>query len=277
MNEFNRNLKIGIAGCGHLGLGLARTFIAHGIDKSHLKLSHGGSPATLAAIREAGLGSCVSATDEVFSQSDIVFITLRPDSIGSLRGLVVNKRALHVSCVAGVECGTLEKIIGTTVIRLMPSSPQSIEAGTGIAALWPNNDTVSPVLSDLNVDTIILDDEKQLHFFTALVCLPAAYLQMETMGLSRQEPDAGVFSGYGFAQAGRVVMWAREHTPVHLSPGSIADYIFRMATKGGITETIVESIKNGGNLNTALLDGIERGEEIAAHYRVSGSDKNTFL
>jgi pyrroline-5-carboxylate reductase len=40
-------------------------------------------------------------------------------------------------------------------------------------------------------------------------------------------------------------------------------YINKMATKGGVTEAIVSSLKSGSPLDAALMKGIRRSGEIA--------------
>ncbi len=256
-------MQIGIVGCGHLGLALARTLIAHGFSPERLRISFGGNPDTLVSIKEARLERSIATNTDILALSDVVFITLRPDGVQVLRGFQTKTPCLIVSCVAGVSCAALQDILGRAVIRLMPSSPQSIEAKSGIAALYPSNQVIKDLLCELDLETAVLDNEKQLHLFTALVCLPAAYLQMEVSGRSRTNPDLRSFSDYGFDEASRVMAWAEENTPSGLTDDEAAAYISRMATRGGITEAIVAGIKDGSDIHTALLKGIERGETIA--------------
>jgi len=186
-------MNIGIVGCGHLGLALARALTANGFSPEALRISYGGNPDTLVSIKEARLESSISTNSDIFAHSDIVFVTLRPDQIRLLQGIPVKPYCLVVSCVAGVECAALKALLGVDVIRLMPSSPQSMETKTGIAALYPANEVAGELLFDLDIETVVLDTEIQLHFFTALVCLPAAYLQMAVLGLDRQKIDLKSF------------------------------------------------------------------------------------
>lgn len=266
MKPINKTLSIGIVGCGHLGMALAKTLIANGFTRENLRVSFGGNPATLLSIRQASLERTVSTNADIFIQSDVVFITLRPDGVNVLQGLEINTHCMIVSCVAGVHCLSLKELLGREVLRLMPSSPQSIELKRGIAALYPANTVIQDLLFDLDLETVVLDKERQLHFFTSLVCLPAAYLQMQIAGLARKKPDLSFFTSYRFDKAARIIKWAKKNTPAKLKPGEIIAYISRMATKGGITEAIVESIRHGDDINRALSLGIQRSEQIAAEY-----------
>jgi len=257
------HLEIGIVGCGHLGLALAKALEAHGYPRNRLRVSHGGNADTLASIRRAGLENRIASNADIFLASDIVFITLRPDGMHVLRGLASKPGCLIVSCAAGVDCAALKGMLGADAVRLMPSSPQSIETKTGIAALYPANRVMEDLLFDLDLETVVLAGEKQMHLFTALVCLPAAYLQMSLSGGTRKKIDLLAFPAHRFEAASRVIAWAEANTPADLTGEEVAAYISRMATKGGITEAIVASVRSGSDIETALSAGIRRGEEIA--------------
>jgi hypothetical protein len=150
----------------------------------------------------------------------------------------------------------------------MMSGPDSIEAGKGLAALFPDDSAALALLRDrLGIETQVLAQETSLHAFTAAMCLPAAFLQLELTGGRPWAEQVGVsLSELHTADLPRwrdVVAWARGATPVGLSDAEKQGYIARMATPGGITEVMVEAIVQGAPITAALNRGIKRSQELA--------------
>jgi len=166
--------------------------------------------------------------------------------------------------MAGVSLTAIRRLLGVEAVRMMPSGPDSILEGKGIAAIYPHNQALSQVLQGLGLRVFELAAEEQMHIFTAGICLPAALLasgedeeteEKACRSLSRQYSDfPEIFS------------WARSVLPHLEREEDKEDYIRKMATSGGITEGIVKSLERGDDLLMALKQGIERSREISLCY-----------
>jgi pyrroline-5-carboxylate reductase len=181
--DFLSGKTVGIIGCGHLGRTLALELLGSGLPGDGLLVSYGGNASTLEKIREAGLQERISSNEDICALSDIVFISVRPQSIGDLGRISFRKGAVVVSCAAGVSTSSLKSIFGVDAFRVMPSGPDTIRQRKGIAAVYPKSDLLSGLLFCLGLKAYQLEDEDLMHLFTTGVCLPAALLAAEDMEL----------------------------------------------------------------------------------------------
>ena len=259
---------IGIIGCGHLGRAIALQLVSGGFPLDRLRVSRGKSDGSLQKILNAGLGPCLAGNEEICRDCSIIFICVRPQSLPELQPLTFSRNALVVSCMAGVSSPAIRRLLGVDAVRMMPSGPDSIIEGEGIAAIYPHNNALSQVLQGLGLRVFELSAEEQMHIFTAGICLPAALLasgegeeagEKACRSLSRQYSDfPEIFS------------WARDVLPHFEKEADKMAYIEKMATRGGITEAIVRSLAMGDDLTAALKNGIDRSREISLFYESSG-------
>ncbi|MFB3766664.1 MAG: pyrroline-5-carboxylate reductase family protein [Methanotrichaceae archaeon] len=261
--DFLANETIGIIGCGHLGRTLAEELIAHGFPKEKLMISYGGSASTLESIKRAGLLENISDNEEICRKSNIIFISVRPQAIAGLSGLHFSKDALVVSCMAGVYTASLKDALGIDVYRIMPSGPATIKERKGIAAVYPRSDKLIGILSRMGLKVFELSDEEMMHAFTVGVCLPAALLVA-----GEKEADADLAAKIiekeypGFEE---IYVWAKGVLPEFDSDEERDEYVKKMSTKGGITESIVGVLNSGSTFLEALRMGIARSRNIAAN------------
>ncbi|HPA98493.1 MAG TPA: NAD(P)-binding domain-containing protein, partial [Methanothrix sp.] len=238
--------SIGIIGCGHLGNVIALQLVSGGFPLDRLRVSRGKSDGSLQKILNAGLGPCLAGNEEICRDCSIIFICIRPQSLPELQPLTFSRNALVVSCMAGVSLPAIRRLLGVEAVRMMPSGPDSILEGKGIAAIYPHNQALSQVLQALGLRIFELAAEGQMHIFTAGICLPAALLasgegedggEKACRSLSRQYSDfPEIFS------------WARGVLPHLVREEDKEDYIRKMATRGGVTEAIIKSLERGDNL-----------------------------
>ncbi|MDR3093325.1 MAG: NAD(P)-binding domain-containing protein [Bacteroidales bacterium] len=255
--------RIGIIGAGHLGLAVAETLVAGGLDKKRLHISHGTSAKTKAHIETAGLGECISLDNACLCRnSDIVFIAVRPDAVSLLEGLPFYGKTV-ISTVAGISIARMEALCGASVKRVMLSGPDSIRNRTALGAFFPDDSVSKAFLTSLNVTAYPLCNEMSFHIFTAAVCLPSAYLQIELSDSSGTADLTGAYiSALPFWD--ELIAWSRRATPRTFSKDEKLAYISAMATKGGVTEAIVRAIAAGHPLAEAFEHGVNRSKEIAA-------------
>lgn len=252
---------IGIIGAGHLGLSLAGALIDHGFPRTDLLISHAGSPATRANIRDAGLEDNLAGNDEICRRSSVIFIAVRPQSVATLAGLPFPHGGLVISCMAGISRESLRQCPGIEAIRMMPSGPDTIRQNRGIAAICPGDAKVSDILSAMGLKVHVVPDEESMHVFTAGVCLPAAILAYRAAG---REPDSEIAGlGRELPLLAGLYRWAEEVTPAFGSRSDEDAYIARMCTPGGVTSAIVTSIRAGASFSAAIHAGILRSREIS--------------
>jgi pyrroline-5-carboxylate reductase len=262
--DFLSDDTVGIIGCGHLGRTLAAEFIARGLHIDNLRVSCGRSDSSLRSIKNAGLQGCLAENEEISRDCSIIFISVRPQSLPDLKGLCVADDALVVSCMAGVPLQTIRKHLGADALRMMPSGPSTIRENKSIAAIYPHNDYLLKILSCLGMQVFNLPNEDLMHIFTAGVCLPAALLASGNDKIRRAEASEILAKEY--PDFPKICMWAEQVLPEFEREEDKENYIRSMATKGGITEAIIESINAGDCLHVALNRGINRSREISRRF-----------
>ncbi|MDD1693791.1 MAG: NAD(P)-binding domain-containing protein [Methanoregula sp.] len=277
--HFPGNHTIGIIGAGHLGRSLAETLVDVGFPKDRLLLSHAGSPATRAAVIDAGLEKNLihsKSPDALFSsarsdnladntdlcrRSSVIFITIPPQAVASLDNLTFPRNALVVSCMAGIPRAVPEQRWGIDVVRMMPGGPDTILRHKGIAGIFPDNEVLAHILVRMGMQVQVLPDEETMHIFTAGVCFTAAILACRAMGRNPDNEIAGAVREYPLFTG--MYAWAQEVLPGPLSGAERDEYIAKMSTPGGITEAVVRSIRSGNPLSAAMQAGIDRSRAIS--------------
>lgn len=263
--SFN-NTKIGIVGCGHLGQAIAASLVNHGFFTKNLYLSHNGNPYTAAKIERLGLTSCISENGKISNDTDIVFLTVKPQDIIDLQEMVFAKNILVVSCIAGLSTEILKRIFNTPVSRIMLSGPDTIISERGIAAMYPYNKLAGFILEKMRLHLFEASNEQDIDIFTTGVCLPAALLLAEneiTIKAAIQEisEDYAAFSD--------IYKWAQGVLPFFNTANEEEEYIAKMITPGGVTEIIVNSLKSGDRFITALRKGMTRLQGLSEEIRDS--------
>ena len=255
--------QIGIIGAGHLGICVARILLAHGWPRHRWLISHRRGPASLSVLAAEGfLASAVTNQDAV-DQADFVFLTVRPGDLESLRGLSIPPKAVLVSCLAGVSISAVEAALDHPAVRVLPSSPTSLEHGIGIAGVFPRQPEVEALVDGWGIEVKPLAQEEDFHAFCACLCLPAALLEWQQQGRDLPtDPLLGLHEELpGFPG---LIGWARSVTPQDLSAQERQSYIARMATPGGVTEAMVRSLEApGADFSTAFAAAIARSRELA--------------
>lgn len=254
------NIKIGIIGCGHLGQAIAQSLINHEFNKENILVSYKSNPSTYKKITQLGLNSCISENKKIFNEANVIFITIKPQDIMSLKEITFRKNTLIVSCAAGLSIEILKSIFKTNIFRIMLSGPDTIISGKGVAALYPYNKLIYSILDKINLRIFEISRELDMDIFTAGVCLPAVLLYKEDgvkidMAVNEIGTDCPVFLN--------LYDWAEKIVPSFNTEIEKTQYISKMITKGGITEAIINSLKSGEEITTALRKGIAQSRHIS--------------
>ena len=264
--DFLARESIGIIGCGHLGLSLATGFVRRGLPPHRLLLSRGRSQRSLQGIIDAGFRGCLADNRQICRECRIIFICIRPQSLPELVDLAFPRDAMIISCMAGVSLPAIRRLMGIDAVRMMPSGPDTILEGKGIAAIYPNSQPLSRILQGLGLRVFELSAEEQMHVFTAGICLPAALLASGEGEPAAEKACRCLSREYSDFQ--EIFSWARDVRPHFEKEEDKKDYIRKMATRGGITEAIIKSLERGDNLLMSLKQGIKRGREISLCYEM---------
>ena len=262
--DFIGTAPLGIFGAGHLGRAIALALLEAGWPRAQLLVCHSGSPATAAALTEAGLGDCVVSPERLAAEAKLVFYVVRPQSVDAISGLTMRSDALLVSFLAGVELAHIPAA-ATARLRAMISDPATLAKKNGIAALYPHNEPVERLLQALGLHVSLLPAEESSAAFTALgTCLPmaAAWCFGHKVGIDRASLYA---AGRRHDLAGYpdIVDWALEICPQGVSRAELDTYLTHAATPGGITEAVLKGLAEGEGIAAALERGITRCEELA--------------
>jgi pyrroline-5-carboxylate reductase len=255
----------GIIGAGHLGRAIALRLLECGVPQDRVRLSHGGRPETLSRIEEAGLGSSVATNREIADGCGVVLLAVRPQAVGELARIPFASETALVSCLAGVSTGKLRFLLGRDVERMMPSGPDTILSGRGVAALYPGGGQAEALAGLLGLEAYPLSCEEDMNLFTAAVCVPAAIIEAGFLGLDPGAAIEALSAHYpGFTG---VFRWAQAVVPEFPSAGEGRAFCDRMMTAGGITEAFVLGLRRSLSFEEAFREAVERSRAIAAAVR----------
>lgn len=255
-----KNSKIGIIGCGRLGQAITESLIHHGFSKHNIFISYRGNPATYKHLEKLGLASCISENEQIFIEADLIFITVRPQDVIHLSDIPLSKNIRLISCVAGLSIKMLKRVFNRTIFRMMISGPDTIVSNKGVAALYPYDRFVGNLINQMSMTLFKLSNENDLNMFTAGVCLPAALLLEDN---EKNIQNALNELQIDFAWFSKLYTWSKGVLPVLATEREKNDYIAKMVTEGGVTEAIINSLKDGELFLSALRRGMNRSQEIS--------------
>ena len=264
--ELLNGYKIGLVGCGHLGVAVAKALVDGGLEKEQLLISYRGNPLTYKRLEAQGLALCLATNEKIFSEAEIILLAVKPSDLSALRESAANSRALVASCAAGVPLETLGALFGENVIRIMLSGPDTIATGRGVAAMFPENEALKRLFGLMGLKHIKISSQHDLDVFTAGVCLTAALLKTESPS---EEERAIEKIGGEHPLLTELYAWAKGALPEFENEDGKGKYIAKMATQGGVTDAIISSLEWGAPLDEALKRGIARTEEISLEIKNS--------
>jgi pyrroline-5-carboxylate reductase len=258
------NLKVGIIGCGQLGLSIGLKFLSKSLPIENLSISYNGSPDTLKRIETCGLRQNIVANQTIGENCDLIFVTVPPSAIKNFEKISVKNAAIIVSCVAGHEIKVIEKLFTHPVYKIMPTSPESIEKETAICGIYPSDQQLENYLKLLGFELFVLNKESDFHYFTAMACLPAALLQLRlevrTVNEEQIYKEAALMH---FPEFDFLYKRMKTEVPENMNDAESLNFIEKMSTPGGITECVINSIKAGKSLIQSIADGIRKSQSIA--------------
>ncbi len=259
-SNFYKTKTIGIIGCGHLGQAIACALIESGFCKENLLISHRSNSVTEAKLKELNIDSCLHPNEEIFRKANMILLAVKPQDLASLHNSAVDYKGILVSCIAGVSILDLRKIFPEHLFRMMFSGPDTILSKKGIAAVYPFKSEIMDMIRFMGLQPFALKSEYEIDVFTAGVCMPAALIKTGMQG-------SGVFIEnlkHDYPLLSEIYRWAINVLPLQGSSDEMNTYLFKMITKGGVTEAIINSLNEGDSLDNAMRKGIQKVKDIAA-------------
>jgi pyrroline-5-carboxylate reductase len=262
--DFLDGAPLGVFGAGHLGRAIASALLAAGWPREQLLVCHSGSARGAAAIAAAGLADITTMPAHLAAAAKLVFYTVRPQSVDAIAGLAMRPDALLVSFLAGIDLARIPAAAPAR-LRAMMSDPETLAKQNGIAALYPRHEPVEQLLKALGLRVTLLPLEQSTAAYTALAtCLPMAAAWC--FGNERPIDRAALYAAgrrYDLAGYPDIVEWALAVCPQGVSRTALDTYLTHAATPGGITEAVLNGLKAGDDIATALERGVVRCAELA--------------
>ncbi|MDL2263458.1 NAD(P)-binding domain-containing protein [Synergistaceae bacterium OttesenSCG-928-I11] len=249
-----KKTTIGILGLGHLGASLAFAALKNGIAAKNLYVSHRGSNASVQAAAKLGLTARVVRAEQLTASADIVVLAVRPQDALALAPFRAKPGTVVASCMAGLQTDFLSSAFGFGTRRIMCSGPGTIKMGIGTATLYPHDAAVCALLRRIGFDVFPSSSDEELDSFTVGICIPAL---IRALRIPRGDVAAAMEAmRRDYPIYGPLAGWLDKLPSDVEEPGNVA-------TKGGVTETMLRRLADGASLESALRSGIARGRAIA--------------
>ena len=255
------NKKVAIIGGGHMGLALAEGLVKGGkILPSQLWIAD----PTLSKIQYLKKYSVKVTTNNslAVSNADIIFIAVKPRIVNEVVREVkkLTKDKILVSVAAAFNIKNLKAITqrGQRIARIMPNLP--VKYNKGVIGFFGENiskaekNLILGVLSSLGI-VVKVKNEKELDIITLVsACGPAivsTFIEMFTSYAKERGLSKWV--------ASNAVMQTFISTLDYLNQSDISpsDFIQSVATKGGITETILKNLNK--EFQKIFVQAMEKG------------------
>lgn len=251
-------MKLGIIGCGNMGLTYAKSFLKYDLVKSDELIFFDRD---IERIKQLNFGIASEINEQTLSSIDILILSIKPQDFLSLKDKLrkyLSDKTVIISIMAGI---TMTKIMESLnhkfVVRAMPNTPAQI--GQGMTAFTASDDiTIGQLrkiekLFNTTGRSVFMDDETQLDPVTALSGSGPAYIfyfmkSMISAGVKMglKESDASLLSRQTFQ--GAIQLYNQ-------STKSLDELISMVRSEGGTTDAALNYFDES-SLNRIIEDGI---------------------
>jgi hypothetical protein len=264
--QFLGGSTIGLIGAGNLGRAIASALLDIGLPPRNLAICHRGSRETDHELAVAGLGKLVADGEQVIRRSRILLYLVRPQDYGAIRDFKLPNDSLFASFLAGVPLKKIPvPVADRRRARVMTSAPDTLRQRNGIAALYPTeNPLIREILESLGLRIVSLRQESDIHAFTALgSCLPIALTCWASLGQEIDDHELlELARSFALSDYHPILQWAHGVRPKGLNIEERDRYLTQATTAGGVTDAILNAMRNGMSLSGALTRGVERSREL---------------
>lgn len=265
-------MKIGIVGCGNMGMAFANSFIQYNLVQKENLLLVEKSAERGALLQDQKAGVVVDTISEKLGIVDLIILSVKPqDYPAAAQDLrkYIQPQQLVLSIMAGIPIAKIQESLGhPLVIRAMPNTPALL--GMGMTAFAAANEVgLSDIRKAENLinstgRAVFLEEEELLDAVTGLSGSGPAYF----FYLIQQMIEAGIKMGFDPAMSALLVkqtMLGSYHL-MQTSDKSLDELIQAVASKGGTTEAALKTFGELG-VGIGLQEGIfaaqKRAKELA--------------
>lgn len=94
---------VGLFGAGHLGRTIAQGLMEGGVDRSNIRICHGGSDETRERLEKANLDGLVVSPEEVCSRANVLLYLVRPGDFMTIGNYSVGRDCTFISFLGGIS------------------------------------------------------------------------------------------------------------------------------------------------------------------------------
>lgn len=205
-------MKIGFIGAGNMGGALAK-----GISKvSGTKLYIYDKIEEKATNLAESIGASVATFEEVVSESDFLFLGVKPNVLPDVMkevGKIANLNTVMVSMAAGVQISKIESAVENKipVIRIMPNTPVAV--GEGLTAYAKNGLVTDKTVCDFEnimqfTGALEPMEESEIDSFCAVAGCGPAYAYMFIDALAKGAEKCGIERNTAIRYASKMIRGA---------------------------------------------------------------------
>ncbi|MBX3228992.1 MAG: pyrroline-5-carboxylate reductase [Labilithrix sp.] len=260
--------RLGFIGGGNMASALVKGLIHSGFAAQRIVVSDVDADRLSALATKHGVRT---TTDNLalVKETDVVVLSVKPQVIDRVLGAIgkdVRADQLVVSVAAGVPIGAMEARFpaGTRVIRTMPNTPATVDAGaTAIAAgsaATPDDVAIAKAMFSA-VGRVVTLDESLIDAVTGLSGSGPAYVMLMIEALADGGVKVGLHRDTALLLAAQTVYGSAKlllETGEH--PGRLKDMV---TSPGGTAIAGLHTLESGG-LRRTLIDAVEAATNRAA-------------
>lgn len=257
MNNKIAENKIGIIGAGNIGQSLIIKLLEKGYPEENIKLTYRGSIFTFEKIYDNNLVDMISDNSRIVEESDIIILSLPPQSFKQIGEFGLDEDKLVISFMAGIPIDDIKKQTGSdNVVRIMPTGPDTILNSNAIAGVYPSDDTVCELMDLLDIEYHVLDNEEDMKYMTIIGCLPAVYCSHD------YESDENKEAVRRLSQEFPLFEELSYKASLLVPTENKDEFIKKVSTPGGVTQKILLSLESGKSIYDSFIIALDYTDKL---------------
>lgn len=257
--------KIAFIGCGHISHAIINGLLkANAVDKNKIILSGPHLKRFADLARKYHIGS-TTVNAKAVQNADIIFIGIRPKVVEKVTREIKNHikgGTLIISVAAGVTFALLHKYFSAKdikLVRIIPNIP--VAYGLGVVGWVGDNLTTNDkiLMKSLLKPLGLITECKDENMMDKLSMISGCGIGYVAYFMKNLE-EIGKSYGLNEDIVSKIVLNTFAGTVKHLSETGVSsqDLVTAVATKGGITEEIINSMENFG-FNKIFSESVNKG------------------